>query len=336
MWGFSTTDRIHDSPPALLRDSLSHRPRSSSISLRLAPPCFKSAGNSIWTNPQYRYAKAFDPATILIMLGTNDSKPALWTPFSANFYPDYDSLIDELQALPGDARILLLTPPKAFSSNFGIQDSVLQNAIIPQIRLLARSRCLEVLDIYTRTDTLSSLFPDGIHPDDSASALMAHAMLEALNRPSFNITQSGNTLNAPPSFAYQWYRDGDTIPGATGQFFTASISGIYKVAIQPDSLLADVHLSDSLNVNVVGREGAVEDNVAIWPNPAKTHLRIQCGEMGPFMVRIFSMEGRLMFVEPAGQEGYLELELSNWPQGLYLAEIAGELGVVRKRIAVRR
>jgi hypothetical protein len=45
------------------------------------------------------------------------------------------------------------------------------------------------------------------------------------------ITQNGNVLTSSPALSYQWYLDGQIIPGATSQSTTVSQSGSYSVVV---------------------------------------------------------------------------------------------------------
>ena len=336
LWGLGTTNRITDSPPSILRDSL----QPGALVVNFAAPgvaLFRNAGNSIWTNPQYRYAKAFQPDTVLVMLGTNDSKTALWTPYSQDFYPDYDSLITELTALPSDPRLLLVCPPRAFASTFGIQDAVIAGQIIPAIRELARVRCLEVVDMYARTAGLGTHFPDGIHPNDSASRVIAHALQEALNRSPFSIFQSGNQLSAPLSADYQWYFEGDTVAaslGGRGQTLLAQQTGTYKVAVQPDSVLEDVHVSEAYAYVAVGEEeGEAEVALRLWPVPARDLVRMEVRGMREGALRVWDVDGAVVF---GGwfREGEAVWEVGEWAAGVYVVEIEHNGKRISKRLVV--
>ncbi|HEY0715498.1 MAG TPA: GDSL-type esterase/lipase family protein, partial [Polyangia bacterium] len=55
---------------------------------------------SYWLQSTYPASKAFGPAVVVIMLGTNDSKTANWRAGNNQYEADYRAMIGEYQALP--------------------------------------------------------------------------------------------------------------------------------------------------------------------------------------------------------------------------------------------
>jgi len=58
------------------------------------------ASTSYWTTPAFGNSKAFAPAVVVIMLGTNDSKTAIWKGGNNSYEADYRSLLATYAALP--------------------------------------------------------------------------------------------------------------------------------------------------------------------------------------------------------------------------------------------
>ncbi len=69
----------------------------------------------------YREVKLFKPNVIVIMLGTNDTKPRNWK-HEDDFVADYKAMIKELSALASKPKIYLCSPVPAYPGNFGIDD----------------------------------------------------------------------------------------------------------------------------------------------------------------------------------------------------------------------
>ena len=74
----------------------------------------QSTGNKPYRRESaFRQSKTFQPDTVVILLGTNDSKDVNWR-CAEDFRQQYFQLIAEYRSLPTAPRILLCTPPHAF------------------------------------------------------------------------------------------------------------------------------------------------------------------------------------------------------------------------------
>jgi acyl-CoA thioesterase-1 len=139
--------------------------------------------------PAYQQALAWQPDMVVIMLGTNDSKPQNWA-YSTEFVPDYCSLIDSFTGLASHPRIWICKPVPAFKDAFGITNSVIRFEIIPLIDEIARQKHVEVIDLYTPLLGADALFPDGIHPNTAGAGrivqVIAPILLGVKYMPDFN------------------------------------------------------------------------------------------------------------------------------------------------------
>jgi lysophospholipase L1-like esterase len=164
--------------------------------LRRGQPSFfntQGVGNTVATNPD----------VITIFLGTNDSKAVNWI-YRGEFVGDYLSLVDTYRAIPSNPQIFLVLPPPAGeSANFDIRGSVIANEVIPLIFEAARQRDLRIIDVHTPfADSFTTLFPDGIHPNDEGHRIIATQMRDAI--------VSGRSLRPIPPV----WRRGTIGPGA--------------------------------------------------------------------------------------------------------------------------
>jgi lysophospholipase L1-like esterase len=122
---------------------------------------------------------------VIIMLGTNDSKPINWMPdggnSSAQFRSDYAAMVDHFTGLPTHPVVYLALPPTVYMSSYGISETVIHDAIIPIIRQIAAQKGMPVIDVHTPTAGMPSLFTaDGVHPNDMGYALIAQVMYSGL------------------------------------------------------------------------------------------------------------------------------------------------------------
>lgn len=117
----------------------------------------------------FEESKQFRPDTVVLLLGTNDSKSSNWRSAEA-FRKEYLDLIGAYRTLPEKPCILICTPPRAFQPVrrlfYLTNDADLSR--IPEIaeiiRGIASGEGLELVDLYALTkDRRDLLGPDGLH-----------------------------------------------------------------------------------------------------------------------------------------------------------------------------
>jgi lysophospholipase L1-like esterase len=128
---------------------------------------------------QYAQAMAYKPEVVVIMLGTNDSKPQNW-PHKDDFVADYKALIAAFRDANPDVKVNLCLPVPAFPGKFGIREEIIGPEIVPLVRQVAEETHSNVIDLHTALSGHGDVFPDTIHPNADGAALMAKAVDEAL------------------------------------------------------------------------------------------------------------------------------------------------------------
>ena len=139
----------------------------------------KKGDKPYWDQQVFEQALAFKPDVVTIKLGTNDSKPRNWH-YQGEFVDNYEEMIHRFQALDPQPIIYLCYPAPAFPGQWGINDQVIREEIIPRINTVARKTKAPVIDLYTALRGHGNLFPDQIHPDVEGSRLIAQQMFECL------------------------------------------------------------------------------------------------------------------------------------------------------------
>lgn len=129
--------------------------------------------------PQYEEALGYKPDVVIIKLGTNDSKPQNWA-HAKEFTSDLEAMLDRFSHLPVRPKIWLCLPVPAYQVQWGINDDVIVNGVIPAIKKVAQSRHIPVIDLYDALSNRPDLFPDKIHPNAKGAALIAKTIQDAL------------------------------------------------------------------------------------------------------------------------------------------------------------
>jgi lysophospholipase L1-like esterase len=132
-----------------------------------------------WKEETYQNALKLEPNVVIIMLGTNDSKPQNWQ-FESEFVADYTALVKSFQALASSPKIYICRPcPVIEPGAFGIlKTNVLEE--IKRIDRLAAAMKLEVIDMNAALDGKPELIPDNVHPNTAGALEMAKAAAAAL------------------------------------------------------------------------------------------------------------------------------------------------------------
>jgi len=293
-----------------------------------------NSGASYITNSNYTNAVNSEPDIIVIILGTNDSRPATWDALGSNFVDNYKTMINQLQDLPFNPRIFIALPPKAFSSAFNINEARLANDIRPDIVTVANETGVSVIDVFDASKDTPSAFPDGVHPGESGGLLIAQKVANLILTPQATITNNQNTLTAPAAFGYQWFKDGDKIQGATGQTHEAEASGNYSVLIKLNEDNEDRVMSNPLAINVLSSPEFVADTdeFLIYPSPARSVITIEstsAENLGE--VQIFNALGAMVYSENNINKPKATISVSNIASGIYTVKVHN---TVTKRVSI--
>jgi hypothetical protein len=140
----------------------------------------KNGDSPYWITPQYAAATNSAPNLVIIMLGSNDSKPQNWA-YQTNYIPDYEQMIDEFRNLPTHPRIYVVTLLTAYAAgNYGITDPIVTGIISPWIRQIGFDEGLTVIDVNAATKNMPENFPDNIHPDIAGAQVVAETIFKGL------------------------------------------------------------------------------------------------------------------------------------------------------------
>jgi MYXO-CTERM domain-containing protein len=150
----------------------------------------KAGDSPYWTSAKFTPSHDFAPNIVVIMLGTNDSKPRNWSQKAA-FVTDYAALIDSYASLATHPSIYINLPPPAGTNTYSISGTVIANEIIPLIRQVATNKQLPIIDIFTafggnKFDASLYGAQDQVHPNSKGAQVICDVVYNALiaSRPS--------------------------------------------------------------------------------------------------------------------------------------------------------
>jgi MYXO-CTERM domain-containing protein len=168
---------------------------------------------------------------VIIMLGTNDSKPVNWNASGGGteanqFMTDCGKLIDHFAGLATHPAIYLALPPTAFTNSYTIDGAVIKDQIIPVLKQVAMQKGLPTIDVQTPTASLPKDFGDGVHPNDTGYVLVAQLMHDGLLRvPTVSITSPASSATvAGPSVSITADASGGNVAIKTVEFLRGTTS----------------------------------------------------------------------------------------------------------------
>ncbi|WP_028552150.1 lamin tail domain-containing protein [Paenibacillus sp. UNC451MF] len=142
----------------------------------------KLGDSSYWNTPEFQQSQAWNPDIVVIMLGSNDSKPQNWQ-HKDQFVSDYVEMILQYKSLPAHPKVFVNLPPKVYGTGgFNITDAVVSGEVIPAIKEAARLTDSTVIDVYSATINMPEYFPDHVHPNDEGTKVIAKAVSDQLSK----------------------------------------------------------------------------------------------------------------------------------------------------------
>lgn len=147
----------------------------------------KKGDHPYWQEKAFDEVQAWKPHMVVIMLGTNDTKPQNWQ-YGDEFESDYHAFLQVFKSLSPTPAIWAALPVPIFKANrYHIRDSVLQLEL-PIIRRVAASEKVKLLDLHTALENDGQYFPDGVHPDKDGAGDLAKAVYAALQEALSSVT----------------------------------------------------------------------------------------------------------------------------------------------------
>ncbi len=148
----------------------------------------------------------------------------------------------------------------------------------------------------------------------------------------FDDTAEGliRTPNSPGLFDYF----GTPVPDTPKDIIGVLHQRWEVVRLQPRMLADFMEPSDDddddTGITLVGN-----DHINIYPNPAASHITIESGSMNMEQIRLFSMNGQLVF-EKATSSTSVQIDVSTMQNGIYILQISGGNEVVTSKLSISK
>lgn len=152
--------------------------------------------------------------------------------------------------------------------------------------------------------------------DNGCGTASANILVSAAPQATPVISQNNNTLFAGVTgSSFQWFLNGDPIPGANSSTLTIGENGVYSVTVS-NSIGCSASSADFAGL-VTGIDEFTSLNIRLYPNPANESIWVESTETLERLL-VYATDGRLVFDQHninASQR--LRIDTSNWSSGLY-------------------
>lgn len=145
-----------------------------------------------WNMPEHskqgfpEAALALNPEIVILMLGTNDTKPYNWN--RGRYEAQLDQRVKEIKSHASVKRLILMCPPYTCPADgsdvvaFDIINETIRDEVNPIVKKCAQENGVECIDLYALTDGHSEYLDDGVHPNSFGNRVIASAIHSALQQ----------------------------------------------------------------------------------------------------------------------------------------------------------
>lgn len=126
-------------------------------------------------------AKDYQPDLVIIMLGTNDTRPNNWA-HADDFGSDYTELIKSFRELKSKPEVWICIPIPVFGEAWNINNKTLTEGVIPGVKKVADKTGVGLIDLYQPLAGKPELVPDKVHPKAAGAKIMAEVVRSAIIR----------------------------------------------------------------------------------------------------------------------------------------------------------
>jgi len=130
--------------------------------------------------------------------------------------------------------------------------------------------------------------------------------------------------NTGEGFTYQWTENGFPILDATTSSLKVTRNAEYQVLVTKEGCVVQSDKFKASSINTGINEQEIEFN--FYPNPVSDRLHLEKNEDAPCHIQLYSLTGKLL-LEDVWIERMKEVDMQNYPAGIYLIKMYGGFGV---------
>lgn len=176
-YGAGVENRESNNYPAVLGRLLGPRYEVQNFGVSGAT-LLKQGDKPFWNEAAFKAATEFDPQVVVLMLGTNDTKPQNWKQ-GEHFAEDLRALLEHFAGLPARPKIWVCLPVPVYQTQWGINEAMLRGEIIPIIQRVAKEKNVATIDLHTALSNCPQYFPDHVHPNAAGAGTMSMTVFTA-------------------------------------------------------------------------------------------------------------------------------------------------------------
>ena len=183
-YGYLVEDREINCYPAVLNELLGDDYVVGNFGVN-GHTMLKSGDQPYWDHENFKFSSIIEPDIVIIMLGSNDSKPHNFTS-TDDFTSTYEEMIGHYRGLAQKPRIYIVTPPTVFAP-VSPEMSTIRKEVVDQIadaiRELGKKLRVSVIDVNKKTsDYPEGFVADGVHTNKDGAALIANIIFRELSK----------------------------------------------------------------------------------------------------------------------------------------------------------
>jgi lysophospholipase L1-like esterase len=184
-YGYSLSNPTTQSYPAQLQAMLGSNYVVTNFGVS-STTMLKNGNDPYWNTSAYSSSLKSRPNIVIIMLGTNDSKPLNWTPYGSQYIGDYESMISSYTSLSTHPTVYICYSP-AYNlpnpwddANTFPDPTRIPNLLIPAIQIVKTQTGQPLIDNYDTFVNHPELYNDGIHPNTQGAYYLAQDAYDAI------------------------------------------------------------------------------------------------------------------------------------------------------------
>lgn len=222
------------------------------------------------------------------------------------------------------SSLVLLEDGRVFGSGFNDD-----NQIQPTVGNIMDFTQVQGMDGVTSVEagkrTIHAIFGESNTCGNAATTVVVNTIATP------TISEASFVLTSSPSNAYQWYRDGVVIPGATSQTYTVFSTGNYVVQVTDANGCSA--FSDTIYLYIAGIDENEVIDLNIYPNPSDAVFTLSGSATSEIEhIEVIDVTGRI--VRSFNEIIPTQLDLSTEQRGTYYVSIVMNGKTYMKRIVL--